>query len=590
MRNHSQIVAGIALAGLLAWPDPGAAGPPGRQRRPRRGRRRPRRLRRGRDPRDPGPELHGLQAAGPAAPGRRRVERRRLRRGLAHPRRPRRRRVGQHRPVPGRQDQRRPRGHRPRHRGPLRGLPAGRGRPGEGCLASARDGPAPARPGAQAPRRPRRAARGADRATSRSSPRRRRRTGVAADDNVVAPARSTRPAPTSAATAVTGVACRATRSSSRRTARWAPTRSSSSATRPASPSTCRASRRRPAEAVPAGAGFTQVRFGGDDGQGARGARRDRRRHRRAGEADRPGTRGPHRGSRRGRTGAARRRQSSPRSRRRPRWPPRPAVAEAPGLAAIQDLKVTQSGTTARIEVAGKRRARRLPSRRPHARPHPRRRAAAEAAGALGRHERRLRPAPHGLLLQPALRQGSGGGHAPRRGQRRGGRDAEGARLDGRRQASPSATPPRRPRSRRTAQAAGFAGAAPDYALLGAPGQKQYTGQRITLEFHDIDVRNLLRLLADVSKKNIVVADDVQGKITVSLRNVPWDQALDIVLQVEGARQAGGRQRHPRRQVRGHRQGGGGQARGAEEPPDPPAAQGPHHPGELLHGQPTSPGR
>ena len=85
----------------------------------------------------------------------------------------------------------------------------------------------------------------------------------------------------------------------------------------------------------------------------------------------------------------------------------------------------------------------------------------------------------------------------------------------------------------TAQAGGFGGAAPDYALLGAPGQKQYTGQRITLEFHDIDVRNLLRLLADVSKKNMVVADDVTGKITVSLRNVPWDQALDIVLQAKG---------------------------------------------------------
>jgi type IV pilus assembly protein PilQ len=84
-----------------------------------------------------------------------------------------------------------------------------------------------------------------------------------------------------------------------------------------------------------------------------------------------------------------------------------------------------------------------------------------------------------------------------------------------------------------AQAAGFGGAAPDYALLGAPGQKQYTGQRITLDFHDIDVRNLLRLLADVSKKNIVVADDVGGKITVALRNVPWDQALDIVLTSKG---------------------------------------------------------
>ena len=84
-----------------------------------------------------------------------------------------------------------------------------------------------------------------------------------------------------------------------------------------------------------------------------------------------------------------------------------------------------------------------------------------------------------------------------------------------------------------AQASGFSGAAPDYALQGAPAQKQYTGQRITLDFHDIDVRNLLRLLAEVSKKNIVVADDVTGRITVSLRNVPWDQALDIVLTSKG---------------------------------------------------------
>ena len=133
----------------------------------------------------------------------------------------------------------------------------------------------------------------------------------------------------------------------------------------------------------------------------------------------------------------------------------------------------------------------------------------------------------------------------------------------------------------TAQAAGFGGAAPDYALLGAPGQKQYTGQRITLEFHDIDVRNLLRLLADVSKKNMVVADDVTGKITVCAAQRALGPGPRHRPPVQGAREAGGRQRHPDRQVRGHRQGGGGQARGAEEPPDPAPPQGPHHPGQLL---------
>jgi type IV pilus assembly protein PilQ len=84
-----------------------------------------------------------------------------------------------------------------------------------------------------------------------------------------------------------------------------------------------------------------------------------------------------------------------------------------------------------------------------------------------------------------------------------------------------------------AQSAGLAQEAPGYALSGAPQARGYTGRRITLDFHDIDIRNLLRLIADVSKKNIVVADDVTGKVTVSLRNVPWDQALDLVLKSKG---------------------------------------------------------
>jgi type IV pilus assembly protein PilQ len=82
------------------------------------------------------------------------------------------------------------------------------------------------------------------------------------------------------------------------------------------------------------------------------------------------------------------------------------------------------------------------------------------------------------------------------------------------------------------QSAGFASEAPAVALSGAP-KAGYSGRRITLDFHDIEIRNLLRLIADVSKKNIVVADDVTGKVTVSLRNVPWDQALDLVLKSKG---------------------------------------------------------
>ncbi len=84
-----------------------------------------------------------------------------------------------------------------------------------------------------------------------------------------------------------------------------------------------------------------------------------------------------------------------------------------------------------------------------------------------------------------------------------------------------------------ATSAGFAAEAPSYALSGAPQARGYKGRRITLDFHDIEIRNLLRLIADVSKKNIVVADDVTGKVTVALRNIPWDQALDLILKSKG---------------------------------------------------------
>lgn len=63
-----------------------------------------------------------------------------------------------------------------------------------------------------------------------------------------------------------------------------------------------------------------------------------------------------------------------------------------------------------------------------------------------------------------------------------------------------------------------------------PAVKQYTGQKISLDFKDADVLNVLRILAEVSGLNIVATDDVKGKVTVRLVDVPWDQALDIVLQ------------------------------------------------------------
>ncbi len=63
--------------------------------------------------------------------------------------------------------------------------------------------------------------------------------------------------------------------------------------------------------------------------------------------------------------------------------------------------------------------------------------------------------------------------------------------------------------------------------------REYNGERLTLSFQDIETRAVLQLLADVSGRNIVVSDTVQGNVTLRLQNVPWDQALDIVLATKG---------------------------------------------------------
>jgi len=68
----------------------------------------------------------------------------------------------------------------------------------------------------------------------------------------------------------------------------------------------------------------------------------------------------------------------------------------------------------------------------------------------------------------------------------------------------------------------------------------YIGEKLSLNFQDIEVRSVLQLLADFTDLNIVVSDSVSGKLTLRLKNVPWDQALDIILQTKalGKRQAG----------------------------------------------------
>jgi len=61
-------------------------------------------------------------------------------------------------------------------------------------------------------------------------------------------------------------------------------------------------------------------------------------------------------------------------------------------------------------------------------------------------------------------------------------------------------------------------------------ERIYTGRKVSLDFKDADIKNILRLIAEVSNFNIITADDVSGKITMRLVDVPWDQALDVILQ------------------------------------------------------------
>lgn len=61
----------------------------------------------------------------------------------------------------------------------------------------------------------------------------------------------------------------------------------------------------------------------------------------------------------------------------------------------------------------------------------------------------------------------------------------------------------------------------------------YSGEKLSLNFQDIDVRSVLQLIADFTDLNLVASDTVQGSITLRLQNVPWDQALDLVLKTKG---------------------------------------------------------
>ena len=122
----------------------------------------------------------------------------------------------------------------------------------------------------------------------------------------------------------------------------------------------------------------------------------------------------------------------------------------------------------------------------------------------------------GTRARAEARGGQGGG--PSRSPRRGSRRAPPREWSG-----PGCIPPRKagedesPAARRASLTA----------------KKRYTGRRIDLDFKGADIHNILRLLADVGQMNIVTSDEVKGEVTIKMRDVPWDQALDVVLRAKG---------------------------------------------------------
>jgi len=106
--------------------------------------------------------------------------------------------------------------------------------------------------------------------------------------------------------------------------------------------------------------------------------------------------------------------------------------------------------------------------------------------------------------------------------------------------------PKGAEAQETAETAGKNGTAQESKqwgfLTGASdsSNRRYKGQRISLDFQDAELSNIFRIIAEVSNLNIVTSDDVKGKVSVRLINVPWDQALDIILRSKslGASQEG----------------------------------------------------
>ncbi len=90
-----------------------------------------------------------------------------------------------------------------------------------------------------------------------------------------------------------------------------------------------------------------------------------------------------------------------------------------------------------------------------------------------------------------------------------------------------------PRAAASSRAVGASSAVVTTAQTSAADTRAYRGRPVTFNFQDVPVRTVLQLIAELSNLNIVASDSVQGNVTLRLINVPWDQALDIVLQAKG---------------------------------------------------------
>jgi len=102
------------------------------------------------------------------------------------------------------------------------------------------------------------------------------------------------------------------------------------------------------------------------------------------------------------------------------------------------------------------------------------------------------------------------------------------------QAAPPAQAPAQPAAAPAPQAAAPPTPAPQgpapQSTLGAPAPTRYTGTPISLDFQGADLRAVLRTFAEISSLNVVIDPTIQGTVDVALRDVPWDQALDIILR------------------------------------------------------------